>query len=89
MNEEALQEIVAMVAKYSAPGFVVDENTSLFSTLDLDSLQLLELLEELGSRFHTPLLSQLADVRLIETPQKICQFIAAQYDSGTVVPSEH
>jgi acyl carrier protein len=74
MNE-TLTYVIATINGISRQKCSVSPQTSLFSDLDLDSLQFLELLEILGKHFHVNLLSQLSDMRPIETPELLATLI--------------
>jgi len=77
MNEKAiLIEVIEILHRVDLQKRNITENTLIFTELDFDSLQMLELTETLQERFGVNFLSDLLFFKDLRTPASIATVIA-------------
>lgn len=72
--DEILSEIMCSIP--TGPGkTIATPDTSLWTDLDLDSLEMLELIDHVERRYQVNLFSTGIDLRYIETPRKLAEHV--------------
>ena len=75
-NEDSIEsEIIEMVSRISDRRQEIHSNTKLLSELDLDSLQVLELIEQIERRFGVDLLKDTAAYENIMDPRSAAEAV--------------